>query len=153
MNFFNFILELSRSTSISTKYKCATPLEVTIINFKDRISSYEIFKLGTLIAEFLSEFKSLFKKRSTPKMHHMVHYPFYIKQFGPLLPFWCMRFEGKHAYFKNVLRKINNFIYVPWSLSYRHQQWMCHKISSSKGELLKLDVTASDSEKISLKNY
>ena len=86
-------------------------------------------------------------------MHHMVHYPFYIKQFGPLLPLWCMRFEGKHAYFKNVLRKINNYINVPWSLSYRHQQWMCHKISSSSGELLKLEVKASKSEKVSLKNY
>lgn len=87
-------------------------------------------------------------------MHHMVHHPFYIKQLHqPLLPLWCMRFEGKNSYFKNVLRRINNFINVPWSLSYRHQQWMCHKISSSTGEFLKLDVMVLESEKISLKNY
>ena len=38
-------------------------------------------------------------------MHHLVHYPRYIRllyMFGPLLNFWAMRFEEKHAYFKKV---------------------------------------------------
>lgn len=35
-------------------------VEISRLVFKDRISSYEIFKLGTLIAKFLSEFKYLF---------------------------------------------------------------------------------------------
>ena len=70
-------------------------------------------------------------------MHHLVHCPAYIKRFDFLLPLWCMRFEGKHAYFKSVLKSINNFINVPNTLSYRHQQWMSHKITEAKRYMLK----------------
>lgn len=31
-----------------------------------------------------------------PKHHFMIHYPRNIRQVGPLVHLWCMRFEGKH---------------------------------------------------------
>lgn len=42
-----------------------------------------------------------------------------------------MRYESKHAYFKNILRTTKNFINLPWTLGYRHQQWMCQKTVSN----------------------
>ena len=70
--------------------------------------------------------------RITPKMHHLVHYPFYIKLLGPLKQFWCMRFEGKHAFFKTVARTTGNFVNAPLTLAKRHQQWLTNQIRSSR---------------------
>jgi hypothetical protein len=84
-----------------------------------------------LIAEFLAAFKECWPSRQLiPKMHHLVHYPRYIRDNGPLGAVWCMRYEAKHAYFKSLQRAIGNWINVPWTLSYRHQQWMCQKLKS-----------------------
>lgn len=93
---------------------------------------------------FLAIFKICFpKRRITPKMHHMVHYPRYIRLFGPLNAVWCMRYEGKHAYFGQILKIVGNFINVPSTLAYRHQQWMCSKLWSSKERMLEFDVVGS----------
>ena len=63
----------------------------------------DLLILGSRTDEFLTEFKRIFNERKiTPKMHHLVHYPRYIRMFGPLLNVWAMRFEGKQAYLKKV---------------------------------------------------
>ena len=35
---------------------------------------------------------------------------------------WCMRYESKHTYFKQVAISLGNFINVPLTVSERHQK-------------------------------
>ena len=66
----------------------------------------------------------------------MIHYPDMIKKFGPLHSLWCIRYEGKHAYFKRRAKQIGNFINLPLTLAYRHELWMCQQIKSCTGSFL-----------------
>lgn len=136
------------------KWECFNYLqELTRLVFKDSFFNFDIIKLGSLVSDFLTSYKKQFNQRIIPKMHHLVHYPSYIKRFGPLLPLWCMRFEGKHAYFKSVLKSTNNFINVPFTLSYRHQQWISHKMTKANGSLLKFKLTVGKLSCMSLNGF
>ena len=67
---------------------------------------------------------------------------------------WCMRYESKHAYFKQTLNILGNFINVPWTLAIRHQQLICGKLVDAKGKLLKLDIRVPKNYSIvSLRNF
>ena len=46
---------------------------------------------------------------------------FLCMMFGPLIRTWCMRFEAKQAYFKDVARRLKNFKNLPYSLAKWHQ--------------------------------
>lgn len=48
---------------------------------------------------------------------------------GPLSNLWCMRFEAKHRYFKQVAKVIGNFKNIAKTLAYRHQRRMCYILS------------------------
>jgi hypothetical protein len=97
-------------------------LEISRLFFKVEISELEISRLEFLIAEFISLYKENFPgSRVTPKMHFIVHYPRFIRKLGPLVSFWCMRYEAKHSYFKQMSRAIGNFINLPLTLASRHQ--------------------------------
>jgi hypothetical protein len=39
----------------------------------------------------------------------MIHYATQMKRFGPLVNYWCMRFEGKHRFGKEVSSVCRNF--------------------------------------------
>ncbi|KAG0421693.1 hypothetical protein HPB47_002432 [Ixodes persulcatus] len=55
------------------------------------------------IQAFLRAFSELYTSATvTPKLHCLEHYPRLIQEYGPLQQYWCMRFESKHQYFKNV---------------------------------------------------
>ena len=49
---------------------------------------------------------------------------------GPLVRSWCMRYEAKHHYFKKLSTVVGNFTNLPYTLSMRHQRWMCYKMNS-----------------------
>lgn len=53
-------------------------------------------------------------------------------RYGPMVHFWCMRFEGKHNYFKDLAHRIKCFKNIPKSMAYRHQELVCYYINSSK---------------------
>ena len=75
--------------------------------------------LKHLIFDHHKLFKSVFPERNLlPKHHHMIHYPRCIRKIGPLLHTWCMRFEGKHNFFK---RSVKNFKNITKTLAKRHQ--------------------------------
>lgn len=99
-------------------------LEICRLVFKTSLSTLQLSNLENFIADFLAAFKECFpSRRLIPKMHHLVHYPRFIREIGPLGAVWCMRYEAiKHAYFKSLQRRSGNWINLPWSLSYRHQQ-------------------------------
>jgi hypothetical protein len=106
------------------------------IRFASSISSFQLAQLETLIDEYLVGYKNSFDLDIIPKMHHLVHYPRIIREIGPLGAFWCMRYEAKHSLFKQLQRRIRNYINVPKTLSHRHQQWQCQQFLSSGNKLL-----------------
>ena len=47
-------------------------------------------------------------------------------RYGPPVHYWCMRFEGKHSFFKDLAGRIKNFKNIAKSLAQRHQTWICY---------------------------
>ena len=50
---------------------------------------------------------------------------------GPMVRSWCMRYEAKHRYFKQISGVLGNFTNVVYSLATRHQRLQCLKVNSS----------------------
>lgn len=104
------------------------------------ISLSPIFTIGHIdllqseIWHHLEDFKHLFpESRLKPKHHFLMHYPQHIINFGPLVSYWCMRFEAKHKILKDIARQANQFRNVPYTLSFRHQLAQCFYHQSSQG--------------------
>ena len=80
---------------------------------------------------FLTLFKQTFGENILiPKHHFLLHYTTEIMKYGPLRNIWCMPYERKHKYFKEISHIIKNRINITHSLSERHQYRQCHSFSS-----------------------
>ena len=80
--------------------------------------------LSDMIEVFLQKFQDEFPDASlTPKMHYLVHYPELLREFGPLINCWTLRFEGKHCYFKDVAYRLKNKRNVCKTLATRHEYY------------------------------
>ena len=78
--------------------------------------------LSHLISDHHAHFKVLYPlKRLLPKHHFMIHYPSTMTRCGPPTAYWCMRFEGKHYFFKQLARATNCFKNICKSLAKRSQ--------------------------------
>ena len=97
-------------------------LAIMSICFAHKVTFNSVINLKQLVKEHLTSFKIVYPNaRILPKQHFLVHLPTQIMMFGPLIRSWCMRFEAKHSYFKDIARKIKNFKNLPLSLAERHQ--------------------------------
>jgi len=65
-----------------------------------------------------------------PKHHFVGHYAELTRQFGPLSHFSTMRFESKHAFFKQIIRDCKNFKNITKMLATRHQLLQCYLTAS-----------------------
>lgn len=94
-------------------------VELVIVPFHtDDSISYLDFK----ISEHRAVFQEVFPHhRIRPKYHYLEHYPQLIRQFGPLVALWTLRFEAKHIFFKGVICHTNGNKNVLLSLAQRHQ--------------------------------
>jgi hypothetical protein len=93
------------------------------------ITESEVDQLSVLITEYLEHRSVLFP--SSPlknKHHHLIHYPRLIKQVGPLIRFWCMRFESKHQRSKRLIHISGNFKNVLQTCASRHQQYIAYHL-------------------------
>lgn len=91
-----------------------------------------IHDLGCKITEYRELLQSTFPNfRLKPKHHFIEHYPQLIKAFGPLSDVWTMRFEGKHKFFKKLIRESQNFRNVALTLAVKHQRMMAYHLDSS----------------------
>ena len=101
--------------------------------------------LQSELTDHLRRFKELFPdKNIKPKQHFILHYPQHIMNFGPPIRYYCFRFEGKHSYFKQIIRHTNQFRNPPLTLAHRHQLMQTYYSSSSTGFLKEdIDVTSS----------
>ena len=100
-------------------------LEIMGIAFCSEITQASVLYLKSTVKEYLTNFKRTYNVNIIPKQHYLVHLPSQMLAFGPLIRCWCMRFEGKHAYFKDLAKKIRNFKNLPFSLATRNQQMEC----------------------------
>ena len=107
--------------------KCRT---IGDILFAPSIASDDVDLLNFYIEDFLECFVAMFPNQMTPKLHFLLHYPTQIKKHRPLRHLWCMRFEGKHQYFKRVAQQLCNFRNVALSLARRHQMRLCWELTS-----------------------
>lgn len=88
-----------------------------------KIDVKEINELPSIISQHHSLFKRLFPNlRLKPKHHNMIHYPQIIKDMGPLVHFWCMRYEAKHNVFKTMAQTHKNYRNICKMLCYKHQE-------------------------------
>lgn len=51
-------------------------------------------------------------------------------RYGPLVRYWCMHFEGKHSYFKDLAHRVKCFKNIPKTLANWHQEMICYQINS-----------------------
>ena len=101
-------------------------VQITHISTSPYACKETVPDLEQLIYDHNTEFKMEYPKvPCTPKFHYLVHLPKQIERFGPGRCQWTMRFEGKHLFFKNIKWKC--FKNLPYSVSMRHQLWMCWK--------------------------
>ena len=104
------------------------------------IISYEnISLLQRLTKQFLMDFKDVFKRQLTPKMHYLIHCPRLILLCGPLVRLWNMRFEGKHKDFKKIAKNAS-FKNIIFSLAKSEQRSMMAKLANPAGHAVFSDM-------------
>lgn len=97
-------------------------LHIVNIVFSPVLSEGMTVYLKHLIFDHHQLFKQLFPEINLlPKHHFMIHYPRCIRQIGPILHTWCMRYEAKHHFFKQQLKSFKN---IPKTLATKHQNYM-----------------------------
>lgn len=84
----------------------------------------------------ISEHRALLKEvfpnfKLRPKHHYLENYPQLIRMYGPLRNVWTIRFEGKHKFFKKVIRDAQNFKNVPLTLANKHQRMIAYHMDAS----------------------
>ncbi|KAL3986654.1 KRAB domain-containing zinc finger protein [Sarotherodon galilaeus] len=93
--------------------------------------------LDCKIAEHRHLFQKVFPNETIrPKHHYIEHYPQLIQKFGPLSAVWTMRFEGKHKFFKEVVRHAHNFKNIALTLAMRHQKMMSFHLNAQQNTVL-----------------
>ncbi|KAK5647312.1 hypothetical protein RI129_002204 [Pyrocoelia pectoralis] len=114
-------------TEHANKYK-VIELLMSIVNiaFSPSITIQLSERLNDLVSDHHRLYQLEYKKNLTPKHHMMTHYKEVITKMGPLVNLWAMRFEAKHAYFKNLVHSLKNFKSICSTLAFRHQEYMWH---------------------------
>lgn len=107
---------------VQITYMCTTHL----------VSKETVEDLRNLIEKHHTNFRKEYPKASVPpKMHFLIHIVQQILRFGPGKFQWCMRFEAKHAFFKN--KKWKCFKNLAFSMAKYHQKWLCGQMMTSLG--------------------
>eukprot|EP00733_Pompholyxophrys_punicea_P000851 Pompholyxophrys_punicea_v1_NODE_322_length_2246_cov_5.801728.p1 type:complete len:377 gc:universal NODE_322_length_2246_cov_5.801728:901-2031(+) len=109
------------------KYSCLR-MHIYLISLlmKYSYTDFDIYLVRETVAKHHKIFRKVYPdKQITPKMHYLVHFASMIRAFGPPRLLWCMRFESRHKYFKDI-GTISNWINLPYSLSTRNQLWVCN---------------------------
>lgn len=101
--------------------------------FSPSLTQEAVIYLKYIIEEHHSLFLELFpEKHLKPKHHFMLHYPGAIKKLGPLVHYWCMRFEAKHGFFKRLGHVTCNFRNICKTMAFRHQMLLCYNVLSDQ---------------------
>lgn len=105
--------------------------DIVELCFAPKISESAVGYLASKITDHKLLYKSLFPHTLLKPKHHFIeHYPELIREFGPLIHMWTMRFEAKHAYFKTVVRESRCFKNVLKMLANKHQLMSAYFLAS-----------------------
>ncbi|CAF4248046.1 unnamed protein product, partial [Didymodactylos carnosus] len=107
--------------------------------------------LNTLSKQFQSLLKEILPDKMRPKVHFCTEYSTIIRDFGPSTRYWCIRYEGRHLYFKKIALRTCNFKNITKTLTTRNQYRHC--LSLSRSYFLKSFTEASGSKLEKLVNY
>jgi hypothetical protein len=77
--------------------------------------------LRNLCIEFQHSIVDCFPGQMSPKIHFVAEYAQIIEDYGPSIRYWCMRYENRHSYFKQVAVKANNYKNIAQTLATRYQ--------------------------------
>lgn len=118
------------------KFKLITTLvEIARIVFSPVINTSMIKSLQSLIEVHHRIVINHFQIALPAKFHFLIHYPKMIERLGPPVYYWCMRFEGKHNFFVDIINKIKNYKSLCMTLSKRHQIIFYNFWGKSQSEL------------------
>ncbi len=99
-------------------------LQIVNIVFSSVLTEGLTVYLKHLITEHHRLFKCLFPgKNLLPKHHLMCHYPRCIRNIGPIVHMWSMRYESKHNFFKTQPKCFKNLTQM---LAKKHQNFMAY---------------------------
>ncbi|XP_034249707.1 uncharacterized protein LOC117650399 [Thrips palmi] len=76
------------------------------------------------------------KIRPLHKHHHLLHYIWLMRKFGPAVLYWCMRYEGKHALAKRFGTIVCNHKNLPVSFLDIQQMYQCAELMDLDTEVL-----------------
>ena len=90
-----------------------------------------ICQLEFNLEEHHPQFKTIYpEKRFILKHHFMLHYPEFMVKYGPLTRYWCMRFEAKHRFAKELASVVCNFKNICKTIMHRSQLKLANTLFS-----------------------
>lgn len=119
-----------------------TLLKCMQIIYSPKIMERDVKRLEKYIEQHLQAMIDIFGRNLTAKHHFLLHYPEFIRRMGPPIHLWTMRLESKHKVLTEIARRKMNFINLPKTLAFEHQERMCKqpvfstkiKLSDSSGQ-------------------
>ena len=91
------------------------------IIFAPKITDGLITQLEFLIEKHHYYFKSVYPENKLIPTHHFIlHYPECMDKFLPLSRYWCMQFEAKHRFAKELSSVIRNFKNIYYSVMHQY---------------------------------
>lgn len=101
-------------------------LDIVDIIFAPSVTVSMTYRLEELIFQHHKLFREFFPIHTLiPKQHFLIHYPSKIRQLGPCVQYWCMRFESKHAAAKDFSRMCHSFKNICKSIAWKQQIKLC----------------------------
>lgn len=67
-----------------------------------------------------------------PKFHFITHLPDIIRQTGPPIHLWSMRYEAKHKSLKSIANSVSTRVNISKTLAQKHQLGLCHTFIANK---------------------
>ncbi|XP_066592936.1 uncharacterized protein [Prorops nasuta] len=99
--------------------------QIVGILLSPRFVESDVYQVKYLIRKHNEMYIKLFG-RLKPKMHFMVHIPNIMRDFGPLVNFWCMPFERKNKQLKNTIICNASGKNLPFTVCIKNQLKQCY---------------------------
>lgn len=107
--------------------------EIMCIVYGDFFDETVYETLEKTISKHHTLYMKLSGKHLTLKFHNTEHLPRFIKQMGPPKYFSCIRFEGRHRWFKQYANAMTSRVNPPHSLALKNQLMLSYRLLINDG--------------------
>lgn len=128
-------------------------LQMMQIIYSSKIRECDLKRLEKLIESHYEFIVKEMGMNLLPKHHFILHYPRIIKQCGPVIHAWMMRFESKHKVFTNIANRANNFKNLCKTFVNEHQMQICAQQKSYDEHILSSKTSYDVTKSPNYKNY